>query len=180
MNSNYAKENISTEQSPQSEKTRIQSQNGDQKRTRRSQTPPRERQKTADGQTLLNFRLPKSGRLLKPAEFRTVYGNGRRFDGRFVSVFIQPSQTGVQRVGITASKKISTKAHDRNRCKRLLREVFRLSRAELDALETKFDWVLNARRSLLQVKLEKPLEEFRQIIEKVKIFESQKGENTSK
>ena len=114
----------------------------------------------------------------KPSDFQRVYKKGKRFDGRFISVFILPSETDVQRVGITASKKISNKAHDRNRCKRLLRETFRLSRAELAELDTKFDWVLNARRSLLSVKLEKPLTEFRQIVAKVKIFESQKGENT--
>jgi ribonuclease P protein component len=168
----YAKENLSAEQPPPRQETRLQGENGDEKRTRRYQAPPRQRSQKINGSTLLDFSLPKAARLRKPAEFRRVYAEGKRFEGRFMTVFILPSQTEFQKLGITASKKGVGNAVQRNRAKRLLREAFRLSKAELDELETKFDWVLNARRSLLKVKLEKPLEEFRQIINKVKIFEA--------
>jgi ribonuclease P protein component len=173
---NYATENLSTKQPPPRQETRFSGENGDQERTRRYQTPPGERTQTINGSPLLNFRLPKENRLRKPSEFRLVYEQGKRFEGRFMTVFIIPSQTDFQRLGITASKKAIGNAVQRNRAKRLLREAFRLNKAELNELDTKFDWVLNARRGLLKVKLEKPLEEFRQIVAKVKNSELNKGE----
>ena len=169
---NYAKENLPTEQPTPRQETRLQSENGDQKRARGYQTPPGERTQAADGSPLLNLSLPKAARVRKPAEFRRIYAEGKRFEGRFMTIFIAKSSADVQRLGITASKKAVGNAVMRNRAKRLLREAFRLSKAELDEIETKFDWVLNARRSLLKVKLEKPLEEFRQMAARVKIFES--------
>ena len=85
-----------------------------------------------------------------------------------MTVFILPNDLGLQRAGITATKKaIGTKAHVRNRAKRLLRESFRLSRQELDTLGTKYDWVLNARRRILRSKLEEPLTELKQIVERL-------------
>ena len=167
MESNYAKENISTEQPPPRQKARLSRTDGDQERPRRDQAPPSKRTQEINGSSLLGFGLPKESRLLKRADFLRVYKHGKRFEGRFMTVFILPASTDKHRVGIAATKKAIGKAHERNRAKRLLRESFRLSRLELDAIDAKYDWVLNARRIILRVKLEKPLAEFREIAARV-------------
>jgi ribonuclease P protein component len=167
MESNYAAENLSTKQPKTREKARLQGADGDQKRPGSDQAPPGKGPQAPDGTALLSFTLPKEARLLKRAEFLRVYDKGARVEGRFMTVFIFPNDLEMHRVGVTATKRgISNKAHDRNRAKRLLREAFRLSREELDAVEAKCDWVLNARRSILKVKLEKPLSEFKSLIAK--------------
>jgi ribonuclease P protein component len=168
VESDYAKENISTKQPATRQKARVPGEDGDEEWAGRDQAPPRQGPQAINSSALLSFRLPKEARLAKRAEFLKVYEQGTRFEGRFMTVFILPSERQIHRLGVTATKKaIGNKAHDRNRAKRLLRESFRLSRAELDAVTQKYDWVVNARRSLLDVKLEKPLEEFRRILGKV-------------
>ncbi|MGB7069251.1 MAG: ribonuclease P protein component [Pyrinomonadaceae bacterium] len=119
--------------------------------------------------------MPKEARLLRRAEFLKVYDQGRRFEGRFMTVFIMPTDRPNHRVGVTATKKAIGKAHDRNRAKRLLREAFRLSRADLLAIPIRYDWVLNARRGILHVKLDEPMGEFGRIAEKVKEFSCESG-----
>ena len=167
MESDYAEENLSTKQPPPREKARLQGADGDEKRTGRLETTPRQRAQATDGSPLLRFDLPKETRLAKRAEFLRVYEQGKRIEGRFMTVFILPNGGALQRLGVTATKKAIGKAHDRNRAKRLLRESFRLSRNELDKISVKYDWVVNARRSLLDVRLAKPLDEFRRIVAKV-------------
>jgi ribonuclease P protein component len=167
MESNYAEENVSTEQPPPREKARVSGPDGHEERTGGAQAPARQGAQAADGASLLSFSFPKEARLRNRAEFLRVYEHGRRIEGRFMTVFILPNERGLQRAGMTATKKAIGKAHDRNRAKRLLRETFRLSRPELEAIAERYDWVLNARRSILRVKLEKPLAEFKGIVAKV-------------
>jgi ribonuclease P protein component len=108
--------------------------------------------------------LPKDARLRKSAEFRAVYNEGRRFDGRLMTAFVLPMGLGQHRIGITASRKMSRLAVRRNRAKRLLREAFRLNGSELGALKNRYDWVFNPRRLIIEEKADSVVADLRRII----------------
>src|SRR5437660_11457857 len=93
--------------------------------------------------------LPKRARLRARAEFQKVYAEGQRYDGRLMAAFLRKNEFGYHRLGLTASTKAVGKSVDRNRARRLLRELFRRSGAELSGLQRRYDWVINAKRSLL-------------------------------
>jgi ribonuclease P protein component len=111
--------------------------------------------------------LPKQSRLSARAEFQKIYALGQRYDGRLMAAFLRKNDLPVHRLGVTASTKAIGKSVDRNRARRLLREVFRRSRTELDALGQQYDWVINAKKSLLSANEELRFREFRRIVEQV-------------
>lgn len=67
--------------------------------------------------------FPKALRILSRKHFQQVFARGVRFPSK-VLFFQYYKGKAPSRVGITVSKKYG-KAHDRNRFKRLVREVFR-------------------------------------------------------
>ena len=111
--------------------------------------------------------LAKRCRISARAEFQKVYAEGQRYDGRLMAAFLRKNDFGYHRLGLTASTKAVGKSVDRNRARRLLREVFRRSGDELSGLRRHYDWVINARRSLLKSTEELRFREFRKIVEQV-------------
>lgn len=119
--------------------------------------------------------LPKRRRLHARAEFQKVYAEGQRYDGRLLAAFLRKNDLSEHRLGVTASTKAVGKSVDRNRARRLLRELFRRSAAEMEELKQEYDWVLNAKRSLLASDESARFREFRQIISQVAQAERRVG-----
>jgi ribonuclease P protein component len=121
---------------------------------------------TDDAPAKLSYALPKQRRLRTRAEFQKVY-EGQRYDGRLMAAFLRANDGQEHRLGVTASTKAIGKSVDRVRAKRLLRELFRRSTSELAPLRRRYDWVINAKRSLLSSTEELRFREFRRIVEQV-------------
>lgn len=68
--------------------------------------------------------LRPTERIRRRSEFERAYSQGTRVHGRFMTLFVVPNGGDHPRIGVAATKKLGS-AVERNRAKRLAREVFR-------------------------------------------------------
>ena len=87
--------------------------------------------------------LPAAERVRRRPEFERIYNEGARISGRFMTVFVRPNGGSVPRFGVAATRKIGP-AVERNRAKRLSRELFRRHK-----LAAGLDIVIVPRREML-------------------------------
>ncbi len=92
-------------------------------------------------------RFPRSCRLTARRQFLEVYKCGRKARRPSFTVFGLPNDVGRCRIGLTVTRKIGG-AVARNRIKRVLRDVFRRHRMEL---QPPMDIVINGYRSMLSL-----------------------------
>jgi ribonuclease P protein component len=69
-------------------------------------------------------RFTPSEHVRRRADFERAYSSGSRIQTRFMTVFVVPNGGPAARLGVAATRKLGP-ATDRNRAKRLAREVFR-------------------------------------------------------
>jgi ribonuclease P protein component len=93
------------------------------------------------------MKLRACERIRRRADFQQAYEHGARVHGRYSTLFILPNKLDVGRLGIAATKKLGG-AVQRNRAKRLIREIFRHNK-----IASGFDVVVVPKRELLQAAL---------------------------
>lgn len=71
--------------------------------------------------------LKKELRIRKQKDFDRIFSSGSFFSEGFLSAKVAKNDFGFSRFAFIVSNKISRKAHERNRIKRLLRESVRMS-----------------------------------------------------
>ena len=87
--------------------------------------------------------LAASQRIRRRPEFERVYNEGARIHGRFMTLFVLPNGGHCPRFGVAATRKLGS-AVERNRAKRLSREVFRRNK-----VTAALDIVIVPRREML-------------------------------
>ena len=80
-------------------------------------------------------RFPQRVRLLTPAQFDRAFKQGRRLHQGPLSVVLAANTLDHPRIGFALGKKFAKRAVQRNRLKRLLRERFRHSQEQLQAMD---------------------------------------------
>ena len=79
--------------------------------------------------------FPRAARLLKAQDFARLRGISRRVGTRHFSAEVAANEFGGARLGLAISKRVSKKAVRRNRIKRIARDHFRHTRADLPAID---------------------------------------------
>lgn len=114
------------------------------------------------------FFFGQDRRIKKRKVFLQVYGSGKSFRRKGLHVFVLQLEdhSAVTQLGVTATKKIGNSVI-RNRSKRRLREVFRLTAPEISP---GYLIVLNALHSTAEFPFEKLLEQFRSALNEAGIL----------
>lgn len=68
--------------------------------------------------------MTRAERVRSRADFERAYSTGVRIHGRYLTLFVAPNGGSLSRLGVAATRKLGG-AVNRNRAKRLARELFR-------------------------------------------------------
>lgn len=113
--------------------------------------------------------LSKQQRLTKASLFREAFAQKRSFVGRLMVLWLRKGEGASLRLGVVTSKKVSNRAVDRNRARRVLRAAYRELRGELSG---DVDVVIIARRWILNASHDELVTEMRHLFKKAGLLVS--------
>lgn len=104
-------------------------------------------------------------------QFRRLYHRGKSVVTPTMVIYVSKNRLGRNRLGITAGKKVGC-AVERNRAKRRLRELFRISQEDLCQ---GFDFCIVARTYTGKAPYQKLLRDFRSAVGELGVWNHDKG-----
>ena len=112
--------------------------------------------------------LPKENRLTAKSDFEAVRENGRMFSGRNFSLsYRNRGDEKKTRFGFVVSKKVSKRAVERNRAKRVLREIVRKN---ISSVKAGFDCIFLVKKAFLGMKSSEVEVEVKEALKKFEII----------
>ena len=116
--------------------------------------------------------FPRTARVLKTVEYDYVKSEGSRAYGQWLMISYVSARVGRKteygaRLGIAITKKVATRAVDRNRFKRLIRDSFRTIRKEI---KQAVDIVVVARRDITRAPASQIRSEFLSLLSQERII----------
>ncbi len=112
----------------------------------------------------MSLRFPQRLRLRNRTTFKQVYEQGRFLSNQLIAVHFFPHPEQAHRVGFTAGKRLGN-AVVRNRCKRRLKECYRLFREEAPG---GIDMIVVARKKMVGSEWEMVVASFRDLLRRTK------------
>ena len=112
---------------------------------------------------------PHPERLKKRWEFQRGYKKGRKYWNRDFVMYVYRNTYNGTRLGVTASKKIG-KSVERNRAKRLIREVFRLSN---EKIHPGYDIIVVGRSPSIHLKYQQAQDSLLRLFRRARILKKQ-------
>lgn len=109
---------------------------------------------------LAKARYQKVERLRVSYQFKWVYDKGRRYNSPLFTFFALKNNEPMSRLGVTVTKKIGN-AVERNRCKRILREIFRQNKT---LLIKPYDLVFNVKKAMITTPFQEVKTEFLRLL----------------
>jgi ribonuclease P protein component len=107
--------------------------------------------------------MKKPGVLRKQEDFTRLYKNGKSSGSKYLVLLTRKNGLSTNRKAFLASKKVGNSVC-RNRARRLMREAFRKTEAELPA---GYDFLLIARHAILDCKCQQVEESLRAALKRI-------------